>query len=188
MTIGKYKQVDIIMLTLLAIACELLGYFAHLKFPDAGFYLSFSIVLCIVGMLRWGYSAFIIYPIAGLALVFTAQPSEIFDKILLFPVANSFIVLSAVMFKFVSRETVKDSGTKTLIFVLAAYASVAIGKGFAMLILAGGLFNGMAIYVLADLFNIVMVSLVLLFLRKRDGLLSDMETYFEEEKEENGAV
>ncbi len=100
MTIGKYKQVDIIMLTVLAIVAELIGYFAHLNYPDAGFYLSFSIILCIIGMIRWGWSAFIIYPIAGLALVFTAQSGEILEKILLYPVANSFIVLSILFFKF----------------------------------------------------------------------------------------
>ncbi len=74
----------------------------------------------------------------------------------------------------------RKSSTQTLLFVLAAYLSVAIGKGFAMLIISGGLFKGMAMYMLVDLFNIVMVALVILFLRKRDGLLRDMEKYFEE--------
>lgn len=191
MTIGKYKQVDILMLTVLAIACELIGYFAHLRFPDAGFYLSFSIILCIIGMVRWGWQAFMIYPIAGLVMVFTAGQGEIIQKILLYPVANSFIVFSVLYFKFVDRNELKASGAKTLLFVLCAYAAVAVGKGFAMLILAGGMLKGIATYVLVDLFNIIMVSIALLLLRTRDGLLSDMETYFkelEDEKEENEAV
>ncbi len=182
MSLKKYRQVDILILTVIAIVCEVVGYLAHMRYPDAGFYLSFSILLCMIAMLRWGIWGCIVYPVAGLFMVFTAQSGQVLEKILMYPVANCFIVLSIIMFRVVKRDDIRLDAGLTVLYVLVCYLSIAIGKGFGLLLLGERPIQGMALYLLAELFNIIMVFIVMLFLRKRDGLMRDMPTYLQNNK------
>jgi hypothetical protein len=46
--------VDLLLLSILAIAAEALGILLHGKFPFAGYYISFSTMVAIIALLRWG--------------------------------------------------------------------------------------------------------------------------------------
>ncbi|WP_461207104.1 hypothetical protein [Clostridium sp. DL1XJH146] len=178
MTLKKYRYIDILLLTALAFVFEFLGNKLHILLPGAGFHLSFSILIAIIGIIRWGAVATIIYPISGLAVFLTTDSSVILEKLLLYPIANSFIILSTILFRFFKRGEIADNSIKVIVLTLVAYISVAIGKGFGTFILTGEFIRGSVFYLLAEMFNIIIVSLLLIFLRKKEGLLTDMNTFF----------
>ena len=120
MNVKRYRFRDILLLSVIAIIFELLGHYLHSLLPGAGFYLSFSILICIIGMLRWGWVAFVIYPISGLVFLFVGESKGLLESILLYPVANGFIVLGTLVFRAIERQSIKDSSIKVILFVMVS--------------------------------------------------------------------
>jgi hypothetical protein len=178
MSIEKYRQIDILILFFIAVVAEFLGYWLHIKLPGAGFYLSFSILVCMIGMFRWGFIAACIYPVSGMVIVLLSEPSQWLNQFLLYPFANGFIVITMLVFKKIGLDKARQNPFLMILFSISAYCSVAFGKGVGTLILTGVFFKGIAFYLIAELFNIIMVTALLVVLSKCEGLMSNMNEYF----------
>lgn len=178
-TIEKYKIFDLILLSIIAVISEYIGSLIHTNLSGAGFQLSFSILIAMIAIIRWGEVGSVVYSTAGVVNLFIMD-GNLFDKILLYPIANLFIILSTTLFKYFDRHRLNESKFRLLIYVILSYLSVAIGKGFATLVIERVFFGSIAIYMIGQLFNILITFLIFLIIRRTDGLLVDMEMYFKE--------
>lgn len=175
-TIKKYKIFDLTLLSALAFVAEVMSNILHNKLPGAGFYLSFSILIAMIAMIRWGKIGAFVYVVAGIPMVFLLQ-GDLIEKTMLYPVANITIIFASFLFRFIDRSDIKSDNLYLLIYVIITYMSVAIGKGFITFVFAGNFLKSAIYYIISQLFNMVMVFLVLLLVKNKEGLLDDMYAY-----------
>lgn len=176
-TIKKYQIFDITLLSIIALISEITGDLLHSALPGAGFHLSFSILVGLVAMIRWGKTGALVYVAAGLPMIFLGE-GNIVQNMMLYPVANISIILISLLFRFIDRSKLKLNNFYLLIYVVGAYISVSIGKGLVTYSISGDFFKSTIYYLVGQLFNMVMVFLVFLLIKNKEGLLEDMSTYF----------
>ena len=185
-SIEKYRIFDLALLSLLATIAEVAGEVLHDKLPGAGYYLSFSMLIAIIAMIRWGIWGSLVYVISGIPMIFLHHDPEnidIFKNILLYPISYVFIVIAAVYFKIINRNDIKNNRFYLLTYTLFSYICVSLGKGFSTYILSGNFWEASVNtveYLVIHAFNIVMVYIVLLIIRGRKGLLVNMDKYVDE--------
>lgn len=175
-TIEKYKLFDMTLLMALTIFSEVIGKILSDMYPDAGFYLSFSVLIALITIIRWGYVGALPYVVAGCIMVFL-ESGNIFDKILLYPVANAFLALTGIYVKKIGVSRIKENSFIALCYVIVGYASVSLGKGITVFFINRTFVEPMVFYFLSNLFNMLMVFIVFMLLKKKEGLLENMSTY-----------
>lgn len=175
-SVEKYRLFDLILLSVIAVVCEIVGEILHITLPGAGYYLSFSILIALIAMIRWGKWGAVVYIVAGIPMIFLHN-STVIENIMLYPIANAFIAVSCIVFRFVDRDRIKDNIIRLFLFTVTAYLSVSIGKGVGIFILTGVFGKSAAYYFLTQLFNMTMVFLILIIIKHRNGLLVNMNTY-----------
>lgn len=173
-SIEKYRIFDLVILSILAVAAEIVGNILHIKLPGAGYHLSFAILIAIIAMIRWGAVGAVTYVVAGFAMLFFYQGS-VLEAFLLYPFSYVFVGLSAIFFRFVDRNKLREDVFLLLLYSLIAHLSVAVGKGITMYILTGDFIDGFILFNITQIFSIVIVSIALLVIKEKDGLLVDMK-------------
>lgn len=176
-TIKKYQMFDIILLSIIALVAEIMGSVLHNILPGAGFHLSFSILVALIAMIRWGKIGALVYVVAGIPMV-VLQEGNLLENIMLYPLANVTIIFACLLFRFKNRSDLKLDNFNILIYVVGAYISVALGKGFVTYVISRDFLKSTTYYLVGQLFNMVMVFLVFLLIKNKEGLLEDMSTYF----------
>jgi hypothetical protein len=174
----RIRKIDLTLFTIMAIIAEVGSELAFKRFSGAGFYISFSILIGIIAMIRWGQRGAIVYLIAGLPMVVLNWNDASFVELLvMYPIANGFIVLSSFMLLLKKRNDIQKSTLFLLLFEIAAFASVSIGRGMASWIIQGSFLTSSLDYFVNQLFSIVITFIVLLIVRRSKELLIDMEEY-----------
>jgi len=166
----KYCEIDLSVLIILAVVTQLMGQLLSQQFPEANYYLNFSILVGMLAIIRWGYLGSIVYIIAGFAMFFISDVSAI-KTLLLYPFANAFIILAINFFKIFKVEKLKENNLILILFIITVFVSVSIGKGVAAFLLGEQLLPTILYYLTINLFNIVMVFIVLQLIKNREGLL-----------------
>lgn len=179
--IKNYKLFDLALLSIIALVSEIMGSKLLDIFPGAGFHLSFSILVALIAMIRWDKAGAIVYIIAGLPMIFLGAGTYL-ENIMLYPLANLFIIFTALLFKLINRDKLRSNNFYILLYVLIAYISVGIGKGITLFLMSGVFLESVFYYLMGQLFNMIMVFIILLLLKEKDGLLEDMEEYFIKDK------
>ena len=174
----QFRNIDLVFFSVLAMISEIMGELLHLRFAGAGFYLSFSVLIAFIAIVRWNELGAIVYIVAGLPMI-VLGPNIILHNIIMYPVANCFIVFTAKAIKKMDKEELLDDGVKLLGYIFLTYLTVTFGKSFGLLILGQQFITGGVLYFVSQLFNIVISFVVVLLLRRREGLLVDMKKYFE---------
>lgn len=173
----QFRIIDLTVFSVLAIISTFLGEYLHIELPGAGYYLSFSMLISIVAMLRWGMVGAIPAIIGSLVMVVFGQ-NNIIQNIIMYPIANTFVLGAGWVIRRLSTERIVNDSIKLFQVVLIAFLALTLGKFFGLLILGEPFAAGGAMFFLTQLFNIVMTYIVLLLVRKREGLLVEMKQYF----------
>lgn len=184
MDLKQYRMMDLGMLTVLAVIAEVMGDYLHKALPGAGFYLSFGVLIALVAIVRWGSIGSIVLVLASVPMVFLG-PNSIGVNLLLYPVANAFVFIAGVAIVRIGREIIIADLLNMLLMIIGTYLTVALGKGLVVMVLGDALINGAVQYLLTNIFGIVMTYIVMVLIRKRQGLLTDMKNYFEREQNDH---
>ncbi len=163
MNYKTFRIFDIFLLSLLAITTEFLGYYLVGKLQTP-FYLSFSTVITIIAMIRWGYIGSIVYIVSGICLLFTKGNISIYT-IFYEVIANGFICLP-----FVFVKDTNISITKILKLILLCYITLSLGKGITMIIF-DKVWLGFYYYITSNLLIIILNITILLILIKNKSQL-----------------
>lgn len=178
MDLKQYRQMDLILLSVLALITEIMGFYLHDAFPGVLYYLSFGVLIAVIAVIRWGAMGSVVYIVAGLPMVFLAD-NGVLVNILMYPVANSFILLAALLIAKRYRQKIIDDSVYLLFYLVVTFAVLALGKGSMIFILGESFVGSTLMYFISQLFNLVMTFVILVLLKKRQGLLEDMKQYFE---------
>lgn len=177
-----FKFADLFVFTLLAVASEFFGYFLVGKLNmDAPFYISFSIAISIIAIVRWGVVGIVPFLFSGISLIYL-KGSGIGEGILLEVVANLFLIIPFLFIINKKRDLIINDKVKMLALAIASILSLYVGKGIAIFIIEGEALGGLG-YFTNSLFIILMNLLIIAFLiNTKSELLRDMKSYILESK------
>ena len=187
-TFKQYRDIDLTIFTVLVVIFEVIATFASNRwFTAQPIAMSITLMLTCVVMMRWGGWA-VITALAG-GLAFCAASGASLEQYLIYGIGNLFALLSLILIKLYGKEKIRASVPRLLLFVLVAYLGMALGRWGISLFFGG---DGMAlvVYVTTDIMSLLLAEVILLLLRKTDGMIEDQKAYLfrleRERKEEDG--
>lgn len=171
--IQQFMWFDLVLLSLLAAISEWMGN-AFLPLWGSGFYYSFSIVIGLIAMIRWGAAGVTVSVIGGIPGMFFSHMT--FGSGL-YVMSNLFLGIPVLLYGQKNRDRIAGSMVFLASYVLLSHISLSAGKGMIIFLLTGER-TGAIDYFGATFLILVINVIVCLVLRTRKGLICDMRYYF----------
>lgn len=171
----QYRGIDLAIWLIILSVFEYLTVMAASRwFPGELYTLSqVVVVLCIV-MMRWGgYAA--IHAVVG-GFVFCLAQGASTGQFAVYCVGNCFAMVALVLFKAVGKEKVRDKFYLTVLFTVAAFCGVQLGRWLVSLVF-GGSFGSIVTFFMADSLSLLYAVVVVMISRRVDGLFEDQKSY-----------
>lgn len=189
LTFKEYRSVDLMLMAVLVIVFEAIATYASGKwFYLQAINISVSLVLICITMLRWSGFAIIHAVLGGFVYCFAAGATM--EQYFIYCIGNAFALAALVLIKLYGKEKIRTSPLKLGIFATMAYLGMSIGRCLVSMAF-GGSIEALLVYITTDIVSLLFAVVVLILLRKSDGLLEDQKTYLirleKERKEESGA-
>jgi len=134
LTIRKFMTIDLIVLSVMALVVDIIGYYAS-KSALVFFYVSLSIPIMMIAYIRWGIKGISINVLA--ILVYTVMYQN-FDLVpmLLYAVSILSVALSMIWFKIVKKNHIKDEFLLLTLYYLTGYLSLFIIQAISQMIIS----------------------------------------------------
>lgn len=171
----QYRAIDLCIWTVILLVFESVTAIAASRwFPGELYTLSQSIaVICIV-MMRWGgYAA--IHAVAG-GIAFCLASSGTPEQFVMYCVGNCFALSALAFFKAVGKEKVRGSVLFTILFTVAAFCGVQLGRWLVSLVF-GGTPDSLVMFFATDSLTLLYSVVVVLISGRVDGLYEDQKSY-----------
>lgn len=178
----KFMLIDILIFSILAGLSEFLSTYMF-NFFNAGFYISFAIMISIISIVRWSYFGIVPLLASGVVAlilnqngIMTDEPLKLYEGIIYYIIAPLFMLLSLIYLGNKNRNRRIKNGFGFFLYIIIACLSLVIGKGLAILIIEHS-FYGFTNYLMSIMLSLV-ISLVFLYLFKyKTDLICDMDEY-----------
>ena len=184
-TFKQYRNIDLLILSILLVISEGVTTLATTKwFVGVPFAISTTLLFLCITMMRWG--AFAALPaLVGGAIFSLASGGEI-KHYIIYGLGNLFCLLSLILLKALGKDRVRGRASLLILYAAITYLSVAIGR-FAVSLIYEINFGNLLYYITTDVITLVFTSVVLVLLRKVDGMIEDQRSYLIRKAEESAA-
>lgn len=188
-TFKQYRNIDLVIWTVLLIIFETITTFATMKwFTGQAVAISISLALICIVMMRWSGYAAVLAVVGGAVYCFISKAAP--EQYIIYCVGNMFALVALILFKAFDKERIRTSVPKLMIFVLVAYIGMAFGRGVVTLFFGGDI-NAFVVFATTDIISLLFAEIVLILLRKSEGMIEDQKTYLlrlDREKKEKEEV
>lgn len=190
-TFKEYRNIDLAIWTVITVLFETITTFATAKwFYAQPVAISITLAIVCIVMMRWNGYAAIQASIGGLVFcivsgIATGEHATA-QQCLIYLIGNLFALISLLIIKAFGKEKIRESIWKTFLYVLAAYVGMASGRWLVSLFFGGDLM-AFVVYATTDIISLLFAVIILVILRKTDGMTEDQKTYLlrlESEREE----
>ncbi len=175
--INRYMFFDLFLLTILATASEIAGVFLLKPFPQAGIYISFSVLITLIALIRWRLAGIIVGIISSTSMVFLNQ-DQLLKAILSYPVATLFIIFLLIFTNIFRNDNITKHIYQLYLYVLLGYLAVAVGKGIINVIYGDSFIAGLIYYLTNNSLSIVISLIIVFLLKNKKDIFVDMKDYF----------
>ena len=174
-TFKEYRMVDLMLMAVLVIVFEAIATYASGKwFWGQAMNISVSLVLICIVMMRWSGFALIHAMLGGFVYCFAAGATT--EQYFIYCIGNLFSIVALLYIKVYGKEKIRTSPLKLGIYATIAYLGMAVGRCLVALFF-GGSINAILVYVTTDIISLLFAVILLILLRKSDGLLEDQKAY-----------
>ncbi len=192
-SIKQYRLTDLFIFLVILALGELLPHFAAVWFPSgATFTLSFVVPITLVVMMRWGWPSVFYALISGLIYCLLNQATG--RQYAVYLIGNAFIALMLLPRYLIGAKKIASKWWASALFVLGGWLCVYFGRAtvsaicFAISPIAGSTAaGGYVAFALYDLLSLVIGMLIIIVLRRFDGMFEDQNLFLgriEAEREE----
>lgn len=186
-SVKQYRFTDLFLFAVILLAAELLAHFAIKWFPDEAIYtFSFMVPIVLLVAVRWGWPS-VFYPaLSGLVICLFNVGSADGVQWACYLIGNSFIALMLIPRYLIGVERIASKWWATALFALGGWLCVYLGRsvvwavGVAVSPAEGiGAADGFISFALYDILSPAMAVIILLVMRKLDGMFEDQMSYLE---------
>lgn len=186
---GRYRATDLIIFAVVLVAFGLISFFAFTKwFADdpTNFFFSLAVPISLIVMIRWNwygmfYAVFdgILYCAMVILSSEGAYDSQALQYFIVYGIGNAFIGLAYLMVHFMGHKRIASNAGFTFLYVLCGWVAVELGRSLVSLcfgVAPGAAFSGF-FFGPSELLSLAMSVVILLILRKLDGMLENQRAY-----------
>ena len=174
-TFKQYRNIDIGILCLVTAVFEAVATLATSKwFAGQPMAISITLALTLIAMHRWGYFAAPIPVVGGIIFCFLSSAS--IEHFVIYCFGNLFALASLVYFRFFTKEGIRHSFLKTLLFASTSYVAVALGR-FLFSLPFGADFSELVGFLASDILSLLFAVVILWIVKDVDGLIEDQKAY-----------
>ncbi|MCF7931492.1 MAG: hypothetical protein K9L02_08295 [Acholeplasmataceae bacterium] len=180
MTIQKFRTIDLIVLSLIALIVDVIGYFAS-QGALVFFYVTLSTPIMMIAYIRWNYRGLIVNVVA--ILVYTILYKN-FELIPLIGYTLSVMSIGLVMFWF---KIVKPSRIKDEVLILTLYYLSGYLLLFGLQVVSQWIINGQVQWITMitrHSINFALGWVIMLIASRQQDFMVDMKTYLRRQIEE----
>lgn len=188
-TFKEYRMLDLIIFAVLVIVFEAIATYASSRwtfFQKISLVnISVTLLLVCITMMRWNGYAAIHAVLGGIVYCYVIGGATV-EQYIIYSVGNLFALAGLLIIKIFGKEAIRNSIWKMIAFAATAYLGMAAGRCLVSLFFGGDL-QAFAVYVTADIVSLLFAVVVLICLRKTDGMIEDQKAYLlrvEKEREE----
>ena len=185
-TFKEYRMLDLIIFAVFVIVFEAIATYASGKwFWAQAVNISVTLLLTCIVMMRWSGWAVIHAVVGGLVYCFAAGAT--IEQYIVYSVGNAFAMVALLLIKFIGKEKIRASKMNLVLLTTTAYVGMAFGRTLIALFYGGGV-TDFVVYITTDIISLLFASVVLVLIRKTDGMIEDQKAYlFRVEREEKEA-
>ena len=185
-TFKEYRMLDLIIFTVFTIVFEAIATYASgTWFWAQAINISVTLLLVCIVMMRWSGWAAIQAVVGGLVYCFAAGATT--EQYIVYSIGNLLGLIALLLIRFVGKEKIRESKFQLVLLAIIAYIGMAAGKSIIGLFF-GGAITDFLLYVTTDIISLLFAAVVLVLLRKTDGMIEDQKAYlFRVEREEKEA-
>lgn len=182
-SIGQYRTTDLFVFALILAVAEILTVLSARWFPGGAFF-TFSLMLPITltVMMRWGWQS-IFYAI-GSGLITSALLSGRGINYACYIIGNACVALMLIPMYLIGKDKIRGKWWCAALFVLGGWLCVYLGRSAVWAIgyaispsIGGSAIDGFAAFAAGDALSLVVAEIVVLVLRRLDGMFEDQKTY-----------
>ncbi|MCD8309524.1 MAG: hypothetical protein LUD19_06690 [Clostridia bacterium] len=194
---GRYRFTDMFLFAVILVAFELISFFAFTSwFSDyADFIFSIVVPVTLLMMLRWGWYGMFYAVFDGLFYCMLVllnwdgvTGTEVWQYLLIYGIGNAFIGLDYLMVHFVGYKRIQKRWWLTLLFTLAGWLCIALGRTAVAACVGLGFTTDFLIW---DLLSLAMALVIMFIMRRSDGMMERQKDYLlrlQKEKEERWRI
>ena len=155
--------------------CEYLVIKAATVWFDEPYSISIMLPLLLIVMMRWDkYS--IINAIAY-AILFVFYQSGNLNQYLIYLIGNLGVMLELILLKKMGKDNIRSSFFNSMIYLLCGFVLMEVFRGIASIIIAGSDIGVILQFLMSDMLSLVFGVLVIIVVRRIDGLFVDQKQY-----------
>lgn len=174
-TFKQYRNIDLAILVVLTVVFESITTAATSKwFVLQPIALSITLALVCMAMMRWSGRAAFLAVAGGLAYCVVSKATG--EQYLIYCLGNVMALSGLIVIKIFGKEAIRGSIPKLLIFGLVSYMGMELGRWVVSLFFGGDLM-ALVVYLTTDIMTLVFAEVILVLLRKSDGMLEDQKAY-----------
>ena len=187
-TFREYRNIDIMIWTVITVVFELLTTMATIKwFSQQPVALSITLAMICAVMIRWNGYGVLMAVAGGLATCIVSGASA--QQYVIYCVGNVFALLAWFVIKWIGKEKIAGKFMVRMLYVTVAYVGMALGRWIVSLLFGGDL-QALMVYLTTDIISLLFAVVIVHILSKCDGMLEDQKSYLlrleRERREEEG--
>ena len=183
---GRYRATDLLIFAAILAAFGMISFFAFTEWfvTDSSRYIfSISVPVTLLIMVRWNwYGMFyaagdgLLYCILMLATGNMASGTEL-EYFLIYGLGSALIGLNYLMVKFMGYKKIAGRWYFTLLYAVCGWVLLALGRAAVWACFGQGFLDGLLAFGGSDLLSLGMAVIILLVLRRLDGMMENQRDY-----------
>lgn len=187
MSLKRYKTMDILVFVVLAAVFEYINYFASTSFDDFKImFLSYSIVLSLICIFRWGLVGGVVAMAGGLAACMTSGTTD-YTLYISYGLGNliGILIPSFVFIHLIKRDKIKGNKFLLILYLLFCYVSVIFVRCLILALFQENIFDYLlnsirAEFVMESLSFVISCLILLIASREKGDMVVEMKAYIKE--------
>lgn len=186
-TFKQYRNIDLSIFAVLLIVSEWITTIATRKwFAAQPVAISTTLLFICICLMRWGGFAAIHACLGGLVFCFASGGN--LQQYVIFAVGNLLTMLALLWFKAFKKEDVRQKPLTLTVFVISVYLLMHVGRWILTMIFGGDPAVIIA-YLGTDVISLLFTIIIMLILRKSDGMIEDQKAFlFRQQRERQAEI
>ena len=175
MSFKQYRSIDLILFVIMYGVCEYLTIKAATVWFDEPYCISIMLPMLAIVMMRWDKYSIIHAVVYALLFVFFQSGS--ITQYFIYLIGNLGFMLLLLYVKKVTKEKIRATFFGSMSYLLIGFLLMEVFRGLASMLFAGKDAGVIFTFIMTDMLSLVFAILVIIIVRRIDGLFIDQKQY-----------
>lgn len=175
MSFRMYRNIDLLIFVAMYALCEFLVIRAATVWFNEPYSISIMLPMLLIVMMRWDRYCIIHAIIYALLFVFYQHGNM--SQYLIYLIGNLGFMLNLICIYKIGKEKIRGSFPLSMLYLLTGFLLMEVFRGLASMIFMGSNIRIILQFILTDMLSLVFALLVIIIVRRVEGLFEDQKHY-----------